>query len=216
MDQGSRGDLARRHTLLDDIQGCGTAILLVGLGLGMLQSANLLTGGMPGLAFLTSYATGWTLGWALTLVNLPFMAFAWRAFGPRFTGKTGLVIAGLSLGVEGMGRALTVHPAHPLFAAVAGGLLIGVGLLILFRHGASSGGFGVVALFLQRQRGWRAGTVQLACDAVVVAAAFALVEPSRVIYSIVSAVMVNLVLVWNHRPDAQSLSHVKTAFVARR
>ena len=45
---------------------------------------------------------------------------------------------------------------------------------------------------------------------------FALVEPSRVIYSLGSAVMVNLVLVWNHRPDAQSLSHVKTAFVARR
>ncbi|MDR6855809.1 hypothetical protein J2W96_002126 [Variovorax guangxiensis] len=56
----------------------------------------------------------------------------------------------------------------------------------------------------------------MACDAVIVAAAFALVEPSRVIYSIVSAVMVNLVLLWNHRPDAQLLSHVKTAFVARR
>jgi uncharacterized membrane-anchored protein YitT (DUF2179 family) len=63
---------------------------------------------------------------------------------------------------------------------------------------------------------WSAGPVQLACDAVIVAAAFALVEPDRVIYSIVSAVMVNLVLLWNHRPDAQSLSHVKTAFVARR
>jgi uncharacterized membrane-anchored protein YitT (DUF2179 family) len=74
----------------------------------------------------------------------------------------------------------------------------------------------VVALFLQRQRGWSAGTVQLACDAVIVAAAFALVEPSRVVYSIVSAVMVNLVLLWNHRPDAQSLRHVKTAFVAPR
>jgi uncharacterized membrane-anchored protein YitT (DUF2179 family) len=216
MDQGSRVGFARRHTLLDDVQGCGTAILLAGLGLAMLRSANLLTGGMPGLAFLTSYATGWTLGWALALVNLPFIAFAWHAFGLRFTGKTGLVIAGLSLGVEGIGQAFRVQPAHPLFAAIAGGLLIGVGLLILFRHGASSGGFGVVALFLQRQRGWSAGTVQLACDAVIVAAAFALVEPSRVVYSIVSAVMVNLVLLWNHRPDAQSLRHVKTAFVAPR
>jgi len=29
-------------------------------------------------------------------------------------------------------------------------------------------------------------------------------------------VMVNLVLVWNHRPIAQSLSHVKTPLVERR
>jgi len=216
MDQGSHVDFARRHTLLDDVQGCGTAILLVALGLAILRSAQLLTGGIPGLAFLTSYATGWTLGWALLLVNLPFIAFAWRAFGLRFTCKTGLVVAGLSLGVEGMGRVLSVQSAHPLFAAIAGGLLIGVGLLVLFRHGASLGGFGVLALFLQRQRGWSAGTVQMACDAVIVAAAFALVEPSRVIYSIVSAVMVNLVLVWNHRPIAQSLSHVKTPLVERR
>ena len=173
---------------------------MVSLGLAILRSAQLLTGGVPGLAFLTSYATGLTLGWALVLVNLPFIAFAWRAFGPRFTCRTGLVVAGLSLGVEGMGRLLSVQSAHPLFAAIAGGLLIGVGLLVLFRHGASLGGFGVLALFLQRQRGWRAGTVQMACDAVIVAAALALVEPSRVVYSIVSAMMVNLVLVWNHRP----------------
>lgn len=205
MEQGSRVAIARQHTLLNDAQGFGTAILLVGLGLAMLRSAQLLTGGIPGLAFLMSYATSWTLGWALVIVNLPFIAFAWRVFGPRFTWKTILVVAGLSLGVEGIGRALSVHSAHPLFAAVVGGLLIGVGLLVLFRHGASLGGFGVLALFLHRQRGWSAGTVQMACDAVIVAGAFALVEPSRVIYSIVSAVMVNLVLVWNHRPDEQGL-----------
>ncbi|WP_431275080.1 YitT family protein [Variovorax ureilyticus] len=147
-----------------------------------------------------SYATGWPLGWTLLIVNLPFIAFAWRAFGPRFTWKTIIVVAGLSLCVEGLGRVLSVHSAHPLFAAIAGGLLIGVGLLMLFRHGASLGGFGVLALFLQRRRGWSAGTVQMMCDAAIVAAAFALVEPSRVAYSIVAAVMVNLVLVWNHRP----------------
>lgn len=200
MDQSSGGNVARPHPLLNDAQGFGTAILLVALGLAMLRSAELLTGGIPGLGFLMSYATSWPLGWTLLVVNLPFIAFAWRAFGARFTWKTIIVVAGLSLGVEGMGRALSVHSAHPLFAAIVGGLLIGVGLLVLFRHGASLGGFGVLALFLQRRRGWSAGTVQMVCDAVIVAVALALVEPSRVIYSIVSAVMVNLVLVWNHRP----------------
>ena len=205
MDQSTRVHVARPHPLLNDAQGFATAILLVALGLAMLRSAQLLTGGIPGLAFLMSYATSWPLGWTLLIVNLPFIAFAWRVFGARFTWKTIIVVAGLSLGVEGMGRALSVHSAHPLFAAIVGGLLIGVGLLVLFRHGASLGGFGVLALFLQRRRGWRAGTVQMVCDAAIVAAAFALFEPSRVGYSIVSAVMVNLVLVWNHRPGEQGL-----------
>jgi len=57
--------------------------------------------------------------------------------------------------------------------------------------------------------------VQMACDAAIVAAAFALVEPSRVVYSIVAAVMVNLVLVWNHRPAAPS-QQPPGAEVARR
>jgi uncharacterized membrane-anchored protein YitT (DUF2179 family) len=224
MDQSWRVHVARPHPLLNDAQGFATAILLVALGLAMLRSAQLLTGGIPGLAFLMSYATGWPLGWTLLIVNLPFIAFAWRVFGARFTWKTIIVVAGLSLGVEGMGRALSVHSAHPLFAAIVGGLLIGVGLLVLFRHGASLGGFGVLALFLQRRRGWSAGMVQMACDAAIVAAAFALVEPSRVVYSIVSAVMVNLVLVWNHRPGEQglgesidqSLSHIKGPLAKRR
>ena len=205
MDQIPRAQPAWRYPVLDDAQGFATAILLVGLGLAMLRSAHLLTGGIPGLAFVLNYASGWSLGWTLLIVNLPFIVFGWHAFGLRFTWKTVLVAAGLSLSVEGIGRMLGVHPAHPLFAAIAGGLLIGVGLLILFRHGASLGGFGVLALFLQQRYGWSTGAVQLACDAAIVALAFALVEPSRVGYSIVSAVMVNLVLMWNHRPGAPSL-----------
>ncbi len=63
MDQSSRFKVAPRHTLLHDAQGFGTAILLVALGLAMLRSAQLLTGGIPGLAFLMSYVTGWPLGW---------------------------------------------------------------------------------------------------------------------------------------------------------
>lgn len=133
----------RPHPVLDDAQGFATAVLLVGLGLAMLRSAGLLTGGLPGLAFVLNYASGWSLGWTLLVVNLPFIAFGGHAFGLRFAWKTILVVAGLSLSVEVIGRVLSVHSAHPLFAAIAGGLLIGVGLLILFRHGASLGGFGV-------------------------------------------------------------------------
>lgn len=188
------------HTWLDDAQAFATGIVLIALGLSLLGAAGLLTGGVPGLAFLLRYATGMPLGWALFLVNLPFYVLAWRAMGQRFFIKTLIAVLALSVGVEVVSMALRLESVHPLFAAVAGGLLIGVGLLVLFRHQASLGGIGVLALLLQRRRGWRAGVVQLVIDMVIVAAAFAVVEPTRVVYSVVGALVVNLVLLWNHRP----------------
>jgi uncharacterized membrane-anchored protein YitT (DUF2179 family) len=198
------------RSLLDDAQAFATAILFIALGLSLLAEARLLTGGVPGLAFLLGYATGLPLGAALFLVNLPFYLLAWRSMGARFTFKTLLAVTGLSLAVEGIGTVLTLQSVHPLFAAVAGGLLIGVGLLVLFRHRASLGGIGVLALHLQRRRGWRAGAVQLAVDAAIVAAAFAVVEPQRVAYSVVGSLFVNLVLVWNHRPAPDAALEAST------
>jgi hypothetical protein len=52
-----------------------------------------------------------------------------------------------------------------VFSAVMSGLLAGTGILILMRHQASLGGLGALAFYLQQRRGWRAGTVQMLCDA---------------------------------------------------
>jgi uncharacterized membrane-anchored protein YitT (DUF2179 family) len=189
----------RRHAWVDDAQGFVTAILLISMGLAITRSAGLLTGGMPGLAFLVSYGVGLPLGWALILVNLPFCAFAWRMLGPRFTLRTLGVLVGVALGVEAMHRFVSVQVTQPVFAAVLGGLLVGVGLLVLFRHRASLGGFGALALHLQRRYGVSTGMVQMLLDAAVVLAALAFTEPVRVGYSVIGAITVNLVLHWNHR-----------------
>jgi len=177
-----------------------TAIVLVALGLALLGSAGLVTGGVPGLAFLLHYASGMPLGVALLVVNLPFALLAWRALGPGFTVRTLVAMGALSAGVEATRWALQVHAASPWFAAVAGGLLIGVGLLVLLRHGASLGGVGVLAIVLQRRHGWSVGRTQMLVDALIVAAAFAVVEPGRVLASVAGSLALNAVLAWNHRP----------------
>jgi uncharacterized membrane-anchored protein YitT (DUF2179 family) len=81
-----------------------------------------------------------------------------------------------------------------------GGCLIGAGLLMLFRHRASLGGINVLVLVLQDRHGWRAGTVQMAIDCLIVLAAFALVEPRLIAISVLGAVALNLVVAVNHRP----------------
>ena len=190
-----------RHSPVDDAQAVATAVVLVSLGLSLLDAAGLITGGTPGLAFLVSHVTGMRLGVALFLVNIPFYALAWQRLGGRFTLRTAGAVTALPGGVELVHRMLSVRSVDAPYAAVAGGLLIGLGLLVLFRHGASFGGVNTFALFANRRWGWSVGGVQMAVDALILAAAFALLDPKRVAWSLLGALVVNAVLILNHRPD---------------
>jgi len=185
---------------LDDAQAVATSVVLVSLGLSLLAAAGLMTGGTPGLAFLLSYATGMRLGPALFLVNLPFYLLALRGMGWRFTMKTIGTVAALSVGVEVVRQMLSVRSVDVSYAAVAGGILIGLGLLVLFRHEASLGGINVVALLAHRRFGWPVGGVQVVIDAAILSCAFVALEPVRAAWSLLAAFCVNAVLMFNHRP----------------
>jgi len=120
--------------------------------------------------------------------------------GPRFTLKTFAAVALLSLLSEQLPALLAIERVHPLFAAIAGGLLVGAGFLILFRHRASLGGLNVLVLWLQQRTGWRAGYVQLGFDIAILLASTPWVDAQRLALSIVGAAAMNLALAVNHRP----------------
>jgi uncharacterized membrane-anchored protein YitT (DUF2179 family) len=101
----------------------------------------------------------------------------------------------------------SLHPAalgtldiDPVYGVLGGNLLAGVGLLILFRHQSSLGGFNIMALLLQEKLGWRAGYVQMVLDVAIVLSSLALVPPLLVLLSAAGATLLNLVLALNHRP----------------
>ena len=190
----------RPHSAFEDAQALITAALFVALGVAMFSQAGLLAGGTAGIAFLIHYATGWRFGAVFFIINLPFYWLAVRKMGWVFTIKTFCAIALLSLFTELMPLILRFEVLQPLYAGVMGGCLIGVGLLMLFRHRASLGGLNILVLFLQDRIGWRAGKVQMAIDCLIVLAALALVEPAQVAISVLGAVALNLVVAVNHRP----------------
>ena len=143
------------------MQALLTGTLFVALGVVMFRECGLLTGGTAGLAFLLHYATGWSFSVVFFLINLPFYALAWQRMGPRFTVKTFAAVGLLSLMAHLVPGWIEIGELAPGFAAVAGGLLMGAGMLMLFRHRASLGGFNVLVLYLQERFGWRAGHLQL-------------------------------------------------------
>lgn len=192
--------LPSEHTLFEDLQALVTATLFVALGVGMFQHASLLTGGTAGMAFLVHYATGWRFGPVFFAINLPFAWFAARTMGWRFTLKSFIAVALLSAFTELLPLALRFDWLQPVYAAVMGGFLIGVGLLMLFRHRASLGGFNVLVLWLQQRFGWRAGVVQMGFDCLIVVAALAIVDLKAVALSVLGAVALNGVVAVNHKP----------------
>lgn len=179
------------HTALD-VQGILTGTLFVALSLVFFRSSGLLPGGIAGLSFLFHYASGWSLGAAVFALNLPFYVFAYRAMGRVFTVKTFCAVAMVAIYTEVLPLLISFATLNAAFSAVIGGLLAGTGILILIRHGASLGGLGVLAIYLQQRKGWRAGTVQMLCDLAILGLALLVVAPEKVLLSILAAVALKL------------------------
>lgn len=190
-----------RHSAVEDLQGIFTGSLIAALGLYFLASAGLLTGSTAGVAFLLHYAFGINFGLAFFLLNLPFFYLSLKRLGPAFTVKTFIAIGITSFLTDIQSRFFQIGTIQPAWAALLGGLLLGYGLLALFRHRASLGGVGILGIYLQERFGIRAGLVQLAIDMVVLAAAFGVTTPAVVAWSVLGAVVLNLFVAINHRAD---------------
>ncbi|WP_112309124.1 YitT family protein [Pseudogemmobacter bohemicus] len=190
-----------QHSLADDAQGLIFGTLMCALGLQFLTHSGLITGQTAGLALVISYASGWGFGAVFFLINLPFYWFGYRRIGLRFTIKSLISVALLSVFAQVMPHYLSFDTLHPLLAGVLFGFVTGAGLLALFRHGSSLGGIGIVALMLQDRTGFRAGWAQMIFDLMLFAVALLWIPADRVLWSLPGVVILNLVLAINHRRD---------------
>ena len=191
---------ATRHTPIEDLHALLIGTSFIAVGLTLLKTAGLVTGGIAGIALIVSYLGGWPVGVVFFVLNLPFYVFAQRALGWAFAFKTlavNVALTGLTLALP---HWLKLKGVDPIFAAVFGGTIIGMGILALARHRASVGGIGVLGLWLQEKHGVSAGKVQMATDCLVVGAAFMVVSLDKLLLSVLSAVALSIVIIANHKP----------------
>lgn len=189
------------HSLLDDAQGMALGVFFCSLGLVVLTHLGLITGQTAGIAVILSYLTGWPFGAVFFAINIPFYLLAWARLGPTFTLKSLISVTALSLATIFLPEGIAFRHLDIAVGAVLFGCLTGVGLLVLFRHGGSLGGLGVVALMIQDRTGFRAGHVQLLADAVIFGAALLLFPATVILWSLLGAVVLNLIIAVNHRRD---------------
>ncbi|MEL6169450.1 MAG: YitT family protein [Pseudomonadota bacterium] len=189
------------HSLLEDTQAFLLGTAMCALGVQFLTHLGLVTGQTAGLAVLLSYVTSWSFGTVFFAVNVPFYLLGWFRLGPRFTIKTFIAVAMVSAMAEILPRLLVIERLDPILGAVMAGAMIGLGLIVVFRHGGSLGGIGVLALLVQERLGIQAGWIQLGFDGLLFAAAAFVLDPVLVAWSLLGAVVVNLIIAVNHRSD---------------
>ena len=190
------------HSSLEDVLAFFLGTALCALAVQFLTHLGLITGQTAGLGVLLSYVSGWGFGVVFFLINLPFYVFAWLRMGPRFTIKSFIAVAMVSVMTEAFAAWMVFDTLNPIIGALLAGATSGMGLIVLFRHGASLGGVGVLGLWLQDRVGIQAGWVQLGFDVVLFAIAIFVLEDIRlVVLSLLGAVVVNLIIGVNHRND---------------
>jgi len=107
-------------------------------------------GGVSGLATALAYISPISVGtWALML-NVPLMLAAWRLLGARPLFFTLLATVLLSAFIDLFAWLLPGYSNNVLLASVAGGVLSGLGVGILFLRGISTGGTDLAALLLKK------------------------------------------------------------------
>lgn len=126
----------------------GTFSMAMGINL-IYQPMSMVTGGFTGIGIIVQHFLPVPL-WVVTLVlNVPLFLVAGKMFGWFYVRKT--LFASLCLTAF-----LAVIPQYPiqnedyLMAALSGGALNGVGLGLVFRRGASTGGTDLLSTVLQR------------------------------------------------------------------
>lgn len=190
----------QQHSLVEDALALLTATPLVALGVTLYAQAELLTGSTAGMAFLIKYISDWGFGPVFFVLNLPFYVLAFLRMGWKFTLRTFCAVGLVSVFAELTPHWVSFDQLNAIYAALLGGLCMGLGMLVLFRHRASLGGINILALYLQDRFDLRAGTFQMGVDLCIVLLALFVLSPDKVLLSIAGAAMLNLILTLNHKP----------------
>ena len=135
----------------------GSVLVAVGLEIFLVPN-SIIDGGIIGISILTSHLTHVPIGVFTFLFNLPFLFIGYRQIGRTFAVNTLVAIILMSV------FTYLLHPVmpltvDPLLAAIFGGVILGIGVGTIIRHGGSLDGTEIVAILITRKSGFSVGEI---------------------------------------------------------
>ena len=128
---------------------------------------DLAPGGVTGIATVLAHFLPVSVGTLSFLINVPLFVLGWKTVGWRFAVRSFLAMTLMSVFIDVIPKGDL--SGDVMLAAVFGGALLGVGLGLVVRAGATTGGTDMAAQMIHNLIGFASvATVMLVIDAVVV------------------------------------------------
>lgn len=129
----------------------GSLIFAAGL-ICFMESANIAPGGTSSVALLINYVSGLPIGMLNLAVNIPLLILALLYLGRTFALKTIK-----SVFINTIMMDFVVAPFFPVYhgdrllGSIYGGVLVGVGISLIFLRGSTTGGTDIVSFLVQKK-----------------------------------------------------------------
>lgn len=150
-------------------------------------------GGLSGIATVLYYFTGVPVGIMTLILSAPVFLFSIRVLGIKFGIKTVYATVLFSLFIDLTAHIFNTFKGDIFIASIFGGVLIGLGLGIIFKFGASTGGTDLIAAMAKKYASWISlGSWMLIIDlTVVLIAGFSFKSVNIMLYSVITIYVTN-------------------------
>ncbi len=142
-------------------------------------------GGMTGIATILNHLFHWPVGTVSLLLNLPLFLISYRAMGRVFAFRSLLATVFFTLFID----ILPLQPMtnDPLLGALYGGVMLGAGLGLIMRGGATTGGSDMIARMVHKRFQFiSVGSFLFAIDFAVVISAGFLIGTTEALYALIN------------------------------
>ncbi len=118
---------------------------------GFLVPNQVIDGGIVGISMMISYLTKINLGLLLFVLNIPFIALAYRLWGKMFIFQTFYAVSVFALFVNLVGGKIGIVTQDGLLVAVFGGMILGAGVGLVLKNNGSLDGTEILAITLTKK-----------------------------------------------------------------
>lgn len=161
----------------------GSAIVAISFNVFLLPN-EVASGGVSGISTILKGVFDWKPAFVQWAFNIPLFIAGVILLGRNFGAKTAVGTVFLPL-VVFLTEAWEPWTLNPLLGALFGGILVGLGLGIVFRGNASTGGTDLAAQIITKYTGFTLGTSVALIDGLIVLAAAIVFDIEKGLYALV-------------------------------
>ncbi|MFD1848726.1 YitT family protein [Oceanobacillus bengalensis] len=162
----------------------GATIVAVTYNMFFLPS-KLAAGGISGVSTILFELYGLSPSFVQFVVNIPLFIIGWLTMGKDFTWKT-LVGTFCIPFVIFLTKDIPFVVTNPLLGAIYGGVLLGIGLGIVYKGNGSTGGTAAIAQIVKKFTGISSGYSQFIVDATVVIASIIVFDLELTLFALLA------------------------------